>query len=194
MGPKGAVRRGGEKQNNMIKKNVVCSLALGLAVTALSSSKKENKENIYYDELQELAQEAPLGGDTLSPNELKGSMVILNFWASYDPASRINTYNLLRMNNEYEDATFEGGNGLKVVCISLDTYKAPLRKAIEADGTAELAHFCDFQGTASPLAQNFDVKAPVNLLLNKDGKILARDFGTSTIDETLTYMRSNHDE
>lgn len=173
----------------MIKKNVVYSLVLGVAITALSSSKKESKQNIYLDELQQLSEVSLNGGSTLPADSLQGSMVILNFWASYDPASRINTFDLLRLNEEFREASFEGGEGLKVVCISLDTYRTPFKKAIEADGTAGLVHFCDLQGVDSPLAHNFDVNRPVNLLLSADGKILARDFGTATIGETLHYMR-----
>ena len=145
--------------------------------------------NSYIDELKSLAEETLVDGAQLCADSLDGKMVVLSFWASYDPVSRINSYDLLRINDDFAEASFEGGSGLAVVCVSLDQFVTPLKKAIEADGTASLTHICDRLGKESPLAKGFDVNRPVNLLMSADGHIVARDFGTNTIRETLEFLR-----
>jgi hypothetical protein len=175
-------------QQLMNKKHVLVSLALGAMVATFTSSKEESKTNIYLPELETLCEESLVGGGQISEDSLRGKMLILNFWASYDPMSRINSYQLVRLGGLYGEKKFEGGNGLQVVCISMDTYKSAMQKAIEADGTEEFFHICDLQGEESPIARKFDVNRPVNLLVSADGKILARDFGTDMIEGVLSIL------
>lgn len=178
-----------EKNILMVKKSLVCLTSLAAMALVFTSSKKENEENFYLDEIQSLAQEALVGGGTLNADSLEGKMLILSFWASYDPASRINSYNLLQTCGRYAGAQFGSAGGLRVVCVSLDTFRSPMLKAIKADGTEEFFHVCDFKGVESGLARGFDVNRPVNLLVSPDGRILARDFGTKTIDRALEMLK-----
>lgn len=173
----------------MTKNSLFCTILLVVATFIFTSSKKENEENIYLDELHTLAKESLVNGQSLSADSLEGKMLILSFWASYDPASRVNNYDLLQLDNRFANSTFNGAGGLKVVCISLDTFKSPMLRAIETDGTGDFFHICDFKGDDSPLAHGFDVNRPVNLLVSPDGRILARDFGTQIIASTLDMLR-----
>ncbi len=173
----------------MTKNSLICTTLLAAATLIFTSSKKENEENFYIDELQTLAHESLVAGQELNPDSLDDSMVIVSFWASYDPASRINNYDLLQLSDKFADTRFDNSKGLKVICVSLDTFRSPLLHAIKADGTDCFSHICDLQGEDSPLAHNFDVNRPVNLLLSPDGRILARDFGTSIIASTLEMLR-----
>ena len=169
------------------KKTVLCCL-LGAGMVFFTSSKKENRLNTYFDELNDLTEQELVGGGKLEADSLKGKMLILNFWASYDPASRINSYELSRIRDQYSGSSFDGGDGLGIVSISLDVFHSPLAKAIEADGVQDFYHICDYKGAQSPLAQSFDVNRPVNLLVSSDGQIVARDFGTSTLNEILAML------
>ena len=172
----------------MINKKTALCCMLGAGMVFFTSSKKENRSNTYYDELCALAEQTLVGGGKLEADSLRGKMLILNFWASYDPASRINSFELSRIRDQYSGQTFDGGDGLSVVSISLDVFRSPLVKAIEADGVQDFYHVCDFKGEESPLAKNFDVNRPVNLLVSSNGQIVARDFGTSTLNETLAML------
>lgn len=179
----------GEKLKLMTKNSLICSLGLAALTIVFTSSKKENEENVYFDEIQSLGRESLVSGGELPADSLKGKMLIVSFWASYDPMSRINSFDLLEINDRYSAASFDGGEGLSVVCVSLDTFRSPALKAIEADGTSDFLHICDLRGDDSPLARNFDVNRPVNLLVSADGRILARDFGTSVISDALKMLR-----
>lgn len=78
---------------------------------------------------------------------------------------------------------------MEIVCVSMDTFRSPMMRAIESDGTGDFYHICDLKGEKSPLANDFDVNRPVNLLISPEGRILARDFGTTTITTTLEMLR-----
>ncbi len=164
-------------------------LVLGAMAMIFTSSMKESEESNYSEELAALGQETLLNGGQLTADSLNGRMLLVSFWASYDPSSRINSYNLLKIQDEYKTSSFDGGEGLEVVCVSLDVFRSPLVKAIESDGTQSFYHICDLKGEESPLAKSFDVNRPVNLLISADGRILARDFGTQTIAETLSFLK-----
>ena len=86
-------------------------------------------------------------------SDYKGRMVLLNFWASYDSQSRINSYNLTRLHSLYQDCRFENGQGFEVLSISLDRFKSPLREAIERDRTKYFDHACDYKGREGNLVK-----------------------------------------
>ena len=168
----------------MTNRKTLISIGLG-AVLIFSSSKKENRTNDYSDGMSHLLEMTQINGKKIEADSLKGRMVVLNFWASYDPTSRINNYDLLTLKNKFKDSKFHNAEGVEVVSISLDIFNSPLRKAITTDATQEFIHICDFKGIESPIAESFDVNRPVNLLMDTEGNIIARDFGTNTLSNAL---------
>lgn len=132
-----------------------------------------------------------LAGGRIVEDSLAGKMLLLNFWASWDAQSRMNNYRLVELSETYKDAEFYNGQGLEVVSVSLDRYKSPLKKAIETDGTKNFYHICDFKGTESELAKSFDVNRPVNLLIDSEGKIVARDFNVDALRSALEMLSYN---
>ncbi len=171
----------------MNKTQIFGSLSLA-TIFLLSSGKNENSQNSYNEQLKDLASRATIYGDTLTAEALEGKMVLVNFWASYDAQSRINSYQLVGLQEAYQNKEFFGAEGLEVVSISLDKYCSPMKKAINVDGTENFHHLCDFQGTDSEMARAFDVNRPVNLLLDAQGRIVARDFGTENVRQTLEML------
>lgn len=160
------------------------------AVVLFSSNKKEAETQMYTEQMQKINGILEVNGKTLSVDSLKGKMIILSFWASYDAQSRINSYQLLQLNEQYEGKRFHNGDGIDVVSISLDKYKAPLKKAITTDGTESFHHICDYKGIDSEWAKLFEVYRPVNLLVDADGNIVARDFNVETLKTTLEMLSS----
>lgn len=158
----------------------------------LSSNKKEAESQVYTEQMQKMDGIEEVNGRRLSTDSLKGKMIILNFWASYDAQSRINSYKLLQVAEDYESQKFHNGDGLEVVSVSLDKYRSPLKKAIQTDGTECFHHICDYKGVDSDWAKLFEVYSPVNLLIDADGKVVARDFNVETMRVTLD-MLANED-
>ncbi|MCQ2229354.1 MAG: TlpA family protein disulfide reductase [Bacteroidales bacterium] len=164
------------------------SLACMTAMVLLSSNKREVGSQIYADEIAKMDGIQEICGDTLHVEDLKNKMLIINFWASYDAQSRMNSYQLIQTLEAYKDASFHNGEGIDVLSISLDKFKSPLKKAIQTDGTSSFHHICDYKGADSDLAKLFEVYKPVNMLIDADGTVIARDFNVETIKSTLEML------
>ncbi|MBI9062239.1 MAG: TlpA family protein disulfide reductase [Marinilabiliaceae bacterium] len=127
-------------------------------------------------------------GEPFELDSLQGKMVILNFWASYDAPSRMNNFQLNQIHSSYQDTRFHKGQDLEVVSISLDRFHYPLQLAIQQDETAHFRHVCDFLGIDGPIARAFEVDAPVNLLIDGHGRILAKDTSLEKIEKSLAFL------
>ena len=174
---------------NRIQTKILLAVCL-TAFVLLTSNKKEAQSQVYAEQISRMDGMVQVDGNQLHVDSLRGKMLIISFWASYDAQSRINSYQLLKLKNEFEDTQFHNGDGLEVLSISLDKYSSPLKKAIATDGTSVFHHICDFKGVDSELASLFDVYRPVNLLVDADGTVVARDFNVSTLRSTLELLSS----
>lgn len=108
-------------------------------------------------------------GDTLRLLSLKGKVVLLYFWASWDEASRKENLNMISLYNKYKD------KGLEIYQVSLDKTKEAWTKAIKDDKLWWNYQVCDFKYWQSPVVNryNFD-KLPLVFILDKTGVILSR--------------------
>nr|WP_321407615.1 TlpA disulfide reductase family protein [uncultured Carboxylicivirga sp.] len=142
----------------------------------------------------DIGNEAPviktqtIDGVDFDLNEFKGKMVIINFWASYHAQSRMNNYQLTQINKQYSKSSFRNGQDLVIVNISLDRFKSPMNLAIEQDEIAEFIQICDFTGKEGEVAQSYQINEPVNILLDGEGRILAKDAGLSKIEKSLNIL------
>jgi len=82
--------------------------------------------------------------------------------------------------------------GLEIVSISLDNNKNSWIKAIRADGL-EWIHVSDLKGWKNAAAAKYGVKLiPQNFLVDKDGKIIARNLRGSALDKRLSEINFNN--
>lgn len=103
-----------------------------------------------------------------SLSELKGKIVLLDFWASWCKPCRMENPNVVRMYNEYKD------KGFTIFSVSLDDNKDRWVAAIQQDGLIWPTHVSDLKGWQSEPAQLYMVNSiPQTFLIGKDGNILA---------------------
>jgi peroxiredoxin len=125
----------------------------------------------------QLGQPAPIFTQTdtlnnvVSLESFKGKYVLIDFWASWCGPCRMENPNVVKAFNQYKD------RGFTVLGVSLDRpgQKEKWLKAIHDDGLA-WTQVSDLKFWDNEVAQLYDIKAiPQNFLLDKDGKIVARD-------------------
>lgn len=116
---------------------------------------------------------ASINGKPFDLKDLKGKMVLVNFWASYDAPSRVENSEKSNLIKKFKTERFLNGDGLAVVSISFDRFKAPLEQAIERDGLNDAVHICDYKGVNSELAKAFNTKIPTQYLIDGNGFIVA---------------------
>jgi len=109
-----------------------------------------------------------LADDTLVLGEFEGSVVVVDFWASWCVPCRRSFPWLNEMHAKY------GEDGLVIIGVNLDAY----RKDAGAFLTDYPAAFRIYYDTEAILAQEFGVEAmPSSFVIGRDGEIVARHLG-----------------
>lgn len=130
-----------------------------------------------------------LNGEPFNLDSLKGKMVLVDFWASYDAPSRLENARKKMILEEYKNSGFVNAQGLVIVSISLDRFKSPLTQSIKRDEIDHFLHLCDFQGRESELALQFAVQEQLsNFLIDGEGRIVARGSQLEEIETTLERL------
>ena len=123
-------------------------------------------------EVPEISLPSP-DGDFKNLSDLKGKIVLVDFWAAWCGPCRAENPNLLRMYNEYKSKGFE------VFSVSLDGLaqqpdpKSDWTTAIEKDGLIWENHVSDVLGRNSTVARRFGLmNIPYTILVDREGKII----------------------
>jgi len=114
----------------------------------------------------------------------RGKYVLIDFWASWCGPCRAENPNVLDAFNKYKDKDFT------VLGVSLDRpgQKERWLKAIHDDGLT-WTHVSDLKFWDNEVAKLYDIKAiPQNYLVDKEGKIIARDIRGEQLLATLEKL------
>jgi peroxiredoxin len=118
-------------------------------------------------------------GEQMSLTDLRGKYVLIDFWASWCGPCRRENPNVVAMYNKYKDRDFE------IISVSLDKKKDRWLQAIEKDGL-EWHHVSDLKGWQNAAAKTYGVRSiPHTVLLDKEGKILARNLRGPNLEAKL---------
>ncbi|ADQ80663.1 alkyl hydroperoxide reductase/ Thiol specific antioxidant/ Mal allergen [Paludibacter propionicigenes WB4] len=121
-------------------------------------------------------------GHPVKLSDFKGKYVLLDFWASWCGPCRKENPNVVNAYKKFHDKGFE------IVQVSLDTKKPAWIAAIQKDGL-NWNHLSDLKGWQNEAVLMYGVKAvPTNFLIDKDGKIIARDLREEKLQETLSEI------
>ena len=153
---------------------------------------KQIKEAVDIDALTSIGKPAPdfaqpdTTGKIIDLKNLRGKYVLVDFWASWCGPCRKENPNVLAAYDKYHNKGFD------IISISLDKNKNSWIKAIQADGLSWM-HVSDLKGWKNAAAAKYGVKLiPQNFLLDKDGKIIARNLRGPALDKKLSEINFNN--
>ena len=165
----------------------------GLVFLSFMNGSQEPREGL------EVGDKAPeinarlINGKGFSTDSLKGKMILVSFWASYDAPSRIENFRKKVLLDQYRLKSFYKSKGLVVVSVSLDRFKAPYLSSIGRDGIENFYHLCDFKGRESKLAEVFSVEDQMmSFLIDGEGRIVDRSSDLGHIEATLQRLDAQH--
>ncbi|MCB0638432.1 MAG: TlpA family protein disulfide reductase [Lewinella sp.] len=132
-------------------------------------------------EAPDFIQQTPEEED-MSLSDLRGKVVLIDFWASWCGPCRRENPNVVRMYEEYKDQGFE------ILGVSLDRTKDRWLQAIEQDGLGWL-HVSDLKGWQNEVAQLYGVTSiPHTVLLDANGRIIARGLRGPSLEAKLAEI------
>lgn len=120
-----------------------------------------------------------LSGGSITLSQLKGKVVLVDFWATWCPPCRVAIPHLIKLYDTYKD------QGLVVLGISLDQQKEVLPKFVTENnisypiliGNQDVAKIYDVQGI------------PTLIIFDKKGKIALREVGFNA--ENIDNLEKN---
>jgi peroxiredoxin len=123
-------------------------------------------------------------GNPVSLADFRGKVVLIDFWASWCGPCRRENPNVVRLYKEYHDQGFE------ILGVSLDKTKDRWLNAIESDGLT-WPQVSDLKGWSNEVAKQYGVRSiPHTILLDEEGKILARNLRGDALEQKLAEIFS----
>ena len=119
-------------------------------------------------------------GKELRLSDLRGKVVLIDFWASWCRPCRAENPNVVRLYNRYHDRGFE------IFSVSLDNNRDAWLRAIEADGLVWSNHVSDLRGWSSAAGRLYGISSiPATVLVDREGRVLARNLRGQQLEQKL---------
>ncbi len=116
-------------------------------------------------------------GDTIRLSSLRGKVILLDFWASFNQNSLLENRELLEVYKKFKSQGFE------IYQVSFDYERESWLAAIQS-ANLPWVNVCELTQNLPIAAQNYNVTSiPANYLINKDYEIVGKDlFGKDLVD------------
>ena len=132
------------------------------------------------DVAPDIALENP-EGKVMKLSDLRGKVVLLDFWASWCRPCRMENPNVVKAYDKFNKQGFE------VFSVSLDKAKDSWVKAIAADDLKWPGHVSDLKFWQSAGAKLYGVNSiPATYLIDKNGVIIAKNLRGPALEQRLT--------
>jgi peroxiredoxin len=122
-------------------------------------------------------------GDTIKLSSTRGSIVLLDFWASWCTPCRKENPNLVTVYNIYHK------RGFQIYQVSLDKTRDAWLKGIQDDHLDKWIHVSDVQYWNSIVVPLYKIESiPANFLLDKEGHIIASNLRGERLQTKLAEL------
>ena len=164
-------------------------------VKALVSNAAALEERVYNSSLRNLMEQSNTSefpeialpdqkGDTIRLSSLKGKVVLISFWASWNKNSTDFNIPLLKLYRKYNTGGFE------IYQVSLDYNKDSWKQAIDYEELPWI-NVSDLSYPQSVTAGNYNIQSlPANYLLNRSGVIVGKNLTINELNSRIPDLIS----
>jgi thiol-disulfide isomerase/thioredoxin len=125
-------------------------------------------------------------GKMLSLSDLKGKVVLIDFWASWCGPCRKENPNVVKLYEQYKD------KGFTVLSVSLDKDKNAWIAAIQKDHLSWPNHVSDLKSWSNEASRLYKVTGiPFTVLVDQDGKIIDKNLRGADLENKLKSIFGN---
>lgn len=122
-------------------------------------------------------------GKMLKLSDLRGKVVLVDFWASWCGPCRRENPNVRKVYSKYHDKGFE------IFSVSLDRDASAWKGAIKADQLVWPNHVSDLKQWQSQAAAIYGVRSiPATFLLDREGRIVAKDLRGEALERAVKQL------
>ncbi len=128
-------------------------------------------------------EETGIDGKTMKLSDLKGKVVLLDFWASWCGPCRKENPNVVKLYEQYKD------KGFTVMSVSLDSSRERWEAAIKQDNLTWPYHVSDLQKWSSKVGRIYQVQSiPFTVLIDQEGNIIQTNLRGEALEAELARI------